>query len=376
MRIYYIITLIFLSGIAHAQIVNIPDANFKTALLNHSPVIDTNGDGEIQVSEAEVVLKLHLEHKQIASLEGVQNFINLEDLNCHGNALTILDISQNQNLKKLRCSWNQLTNLDISQTLNLESLVVYHNELTDIDVSEHFYLEVLSVSNNPLTVLDVTNNPNLKNLSCNDAQLTSLDVSQNLNLTSLGISDNDFTNIDLSNNSKLISLGCSRTQLTNLDLSNNPSLFTLTCTSNTTLITLNIKNGNNINMPYMDAEFNPNLQCIEVDDVTVANARHCYRGDPMVGWCKDATAMYSEDCVLGVAEVSKDSFNLYPNPTNGILNIQTTYNPDLIKIYSIQDILVKETQESSIDVSNLASGLYFVKVSTQGKSIIKKFIKY
>lgn len=78
---YYIISLIFLSGIAHAQIVNIPDSNFKTELLNHSPVIDTNGDGEIQVSEAEAVLLLYLYHKQIPSLERLQSFINLEDLN-------------------------------------------------------------------------------------------------------------------------------------------------------------------------------------------------------------------------------------------------------------------------------------------------------
>ncbi|MCH7534469.1 MAG: hypothetical protein IH948_01745, partial [Bacteroidetes bacterium] len=34
-----------------AQIVNIPDANFKAALVG-DPTINTNGDGEIQVAEA------------------------------------------------------------------------------------------------------------------------------------------------------------------------------------------------------------------------------------------------------------------------------------------------------------------------------------
>ena len=29
------------------------DANFKNALLNHDPVIDTNDDGEISVAEAQ-----------------------------------------------------------------------------------------------------------------------------------------------------------------------------------------------------------------------------------------------------------------------------------------------------------------------------------
>ena len=43
---------ISLSNNSFAQIVNIPDTNFKAALVAHNPKIDTNGDGEIQVSEA------------------------------------------------------------------------------------------------------------------------------------------------------------------------------------------------------------------------------------------------------------------------------------------------------------------------------------
>lgn len=48
--------LIFLAFLAiefcgNAQHPNIPDANFKNALPNHNPIIDTNGGGEIQISE-------------------------------------------------------------------------------------------------------------------------------------------------------------------------------------------------------------------------------------------------------------------------------------------------------------------------------------
>ena len=38
--------------ISQAQNVSIPDSNFKTTLVNYTPVIDTNTDGEIQVAEA------------------------------------------------------------------------------------------------------------------------------------------------------------------------------------------------------------------------------------------------------------------------------------------------------------------------------------
>ena len=57
-------------------IVSIPDANFKNALLNNNTVIDTNGDGEIQVSEAEAVTNLWVSNENINNLKGIEFFIN------------------------------------------------------------------------------------------------------------------------------------------------------------------------------------------------------------------------------------------------------------------------------------------------------------
>ncbi|CAN5853454.1 hypothetical protein BH11BAC4_BH11BAC4_10460 [soil metagenome] len=66
---------------SHAQIVNIPDANFKLALAGDSDVvgstIDTNGDGEIQYSEAAAFSQvgggyiLSINNKNIADLTGI-----------------------------------------------------------------------------------------------------------------------------------------------------------------------------------------------------------------------------------------------------------------------------------------------------------------
>ena len=88
----YIFLSIFLTFFfSQAQIVNIPDANFKNTLVNTNCVdidgngsgdvdVDTNDDGEIQVSEALAVLNLHVESRSIGSLEGIQSFANLEHL--------------------------------------------------------------------------------------------------------------------------------------------------------------------------------------------------------------------------------------------------------------------------------------------------------
>jgi hypothetical protein len=83
MKNYYLFFILLLVTLAaNAQIVDIPDTNFKNALLNHDPIIDTNNDGEIQESEAESVTVMYVTDKNISSLEGIQSFILLELLSC------------------------------------------------------------------------------------------------------------------------------------------------------------------------------------------------------------------------------------------------------------------------------------------------------
>ena len=73
----------------NAQIVNIPDANFKNALVNTLCVdtdnnnvgdadVDTNNDGEIQVSEALAVIALDVFSNNISDLTGIESFANLQ----------------------------------------------------------------------------------------------------------------------------------------------------------------------------------------------------------------------------------------------------------------------------------------------------------
>ena len=78
MRQFYTLLFFLTCTFLNAQIVNIPDPNFKNALIDEG--VDTNNDGEIQVSEAEAVLNLNVNDRNISSLEGIQSFINLEEL--------------------------------------------------------------------------------------------------------------------------------------------------------------------------------------------------------------------------------------------------------------------------------------------------------
>lgn len=74
----------------NAQIVNIPDPNFKAKLISNG--VDTNTDGEIQESEALSVTGLYLDNANINSLEGIQSFTNVTSLWCSYNPLTEINL--------------------------------------------------------------------------------------------------------------------------------------------------------------------------------------------------------------------------------------------------------------------------------------------
>jgi hypothetical protein len=72
---------------ALAQVVNIPDANFKAALLSNRS-INTNGDNEIQVDEAQNYYgNINVSGKNIADLTGVEAFRYTSAVDCSNNQL-------------------------------------------------------------------------------------------------------------------------------------------------------------------------------------------------------------------------------------------------------------------------------------------------
>ena len=97
--------------IGFGQNVNIPDANFKAYLVGNT-AINTNGDAEIQLSEATAFNGgIFCINMNIADLTGIEAFTALTDLYCYYNQLTSLDVSQNTALTLMWCDYNQLTTL-------------------------------------------------------------------------------------------------------------------------------------------------------------------------------------------------------------------------------------------------------------------------
>lgn len=394
-----LLSLFLLIGLSsvNAQNVDIPDLNFKKYLVENTS-INTNGDTEIQVSEAEAFTgTIDCSYKgSIFTLEGIQAFKNIKGLISNHTQLTVLDISKNTALTTLYCVGNQLTSLDVSKNTDLTILYCGGNKLTSLDVSKNLALIVLACESTQLKTLDVSKNTLLKTLSCEANQLKTLDVSKNIALEILTCDGTELEFLDVSKNTALTVLSCEVNQLTVLDISKNTNLQLLYCgfnrlgsldvSKNTSLIRLwcnnnlftsfNIKNGKNYLMsnatgtPAMRAYNNPNLKCIQVDNVANSYAN--------INWYKDSIASYNIDCnsVLSVSNISKQLITLSTNPVKDIINFSDEVSN--IKIIDISGKIVKQfpAPVKSLNVSSLSKGNYIINVTSKsGEVLNKKFIK-
>ena len=68
--------------------------------------------------------------------------------------------------------------------------------------------------------------------------------------------------------------------------------------------------------------------------------------------------------------------SLYPNPANNVLNIEMTNDVKSIEIFNIQGQKVKSSNQMQINVYDLASGIYMIRIQDAENAIAtKKFVK-
>ncbi len=231
MKNYYLALLLLAPFFSNAQIVNIPDANFKQKLLLLG--IDTNNDQEIQVSEAAAVQgQLLLDYAYISDLTGIEAFTGIDYLSFMQNQVTTVDLSALTNLRELWCADNNLTSLNLYGLDNLEVLECAGNELTDLDVSFLPQLKKLYCDDNQLTSLYVLPLTSLEELTFCGNEISYVDMSTLTNLQQLRVAENPYPVLDLTPFPNLISLKCYSCGLTALDLSAVPNLFRLQCGDN------------------------------------------------------------------------------------------------------------------------------------------------
>ncbi|MFK5982365.1 MAG: hypothetical protein QM499_05565 [Flavobacteriaceae bacterium] len=234
------------------SIVIIPDANFKEALIMYdNPVIDTNNDGEIQVSEAEVIFELWVINKGIRNLQGVEAFKNIDKLYASSNGdLDTMDLTENKELEVLDVSFTELASLNLTENFKLRELDCFSCSFlaTLTYPTNGGVLEDINLSNTILTTINTSLLPELKYVACRNTKVTELDFSDN-------------------------------------------SLFIqLFADNNPLLQEVNVKNGNNTAIIDLQVFNSPNLTSICVDDIAYANAQDLDR------WKKDSNVIYTTNC--------------------------------------------------------------------------------
>ncbi|WP_310559312.1 T9SS type A sorting domain-containing protein [Flavobacterium sp.] len=467
-KLYFLLSIIFGFSL-NAQIINFSDANFKARLLaantgnaiakgsfGNNIVVDTNGNGEIEVSEALNVYELYFwsdflsTTNDIVNLDGIQSFINLKKLNCRGNSIINLDLqglnnleyieagknnissvnfSDLSSLKEINLNDNQLTSINIDNLISLTKLLIFSNQLQSLTFNNNSALETVWCSKNLITSLDFSTTPNLKVIMCNDNLLTSinlgvinsiielncyknklsnLNISNLLNLTyfdfssnqistitfpiinnlfSLNISDNPIPTINLNSLSKLNRFYASNTLITDLDCSQT-AVTQLFCSNNPNIQTINTKNNvfttsdpDLLNYGFV-IENNPQLLSICVDEGEQNNLsfyKYNTSGNVIVYTGTTCSKIIVPSSMGNLNFESKNNSIVFPNPTNTILNISTNDKIIVQKaiIYNTLGQLLKIINTSStIDVSELKAGTYFISIESENGKSTQKFIKF
>lgn len=198
-----------------------------------------------------------------------------------------------------------------------------------------------------------------------------------------------------------------------LQIAGNPQLLTLSALSNLNsvygtlfiLVTpLNSLTGleNLTNIGRLNLSFNYNLTDIDaLENLNSSNIDDIFiRGNEQLAQCSiesicnylsfpinsatiennftgcNSRLEIMDACALNIENLQLSIIDIFPNPTNDKFNISGLKN-EAIEIIDSQGKIVKKipNPKSSYSISELAKGIYFIKVTSENSSVIKKLVK-
>lgn len=379
--------ILFLN-IASAQIVDIPDQNFKNALIQAG--VDLDNDGNIQVSEAVAITDLALIESSITNISGINAFENLERLNLSSNDIDTFNNVHLQKLKNLKLSLNfnlsilsleglpnltylntssnsKITELSFDNTPLIDSLNLWNNSLESINLSNLTNLVYARIPHLEIESLDVSKNLLLNHLECNNSKLVGeLNLSANTMLKTLNCSSNKLENIVLPVSTNLDTLHCFKNLLTSLDVLNNPNIIELWCQENqlTTLDVTplsklyslrcfdnqltNIFFGSHPNIDIVNA-FNNKLSEINLQDTSITylglDDNQFTEFDPTR--FPKLTGIHLSNNMLSEIDLSNRNINWVNVGNNQLKTLDLSNNPDLVLLFC---------EDNQLEYINVKSG--------------------
>jgi Secretion system C-terminal sorting domain len=260
-------------------------------------------------------------------------------------------------------------------------LELFYSNISNLSGIEFFLnLKSLVVAFNNLNNLEISSLTQLTGLNCNTNNLTNLNLVGLTALENINIRSNNFTSFNTSIFPNLKNFACKNNQISTLDFSNNLQLEELVC-SNNNLTTINIKNGSlqNIGAASIWNDCwkigNPNLTTICADANEVATL------STFLSSCNSgANPTIDSSCVLSNEQFVKNDFLVYPNPASSIVNVNCNINDNFdIELLDVQGQVLQSqivsSSQTSLDISGLVNGVYFLRINAGNRTQIEKIIK-
>ncbi|WP_418511208.1 choice-of-anchor tandem repeat GloVer-containing protein [Corallibacter sp.] len=190
----------------------VPDDNFEQRLIDLG--YDDVLDDYVLTHNISGVTNLLIAARNISDLTGIEDFVALENLQCHYNNLTALDLSNNTSLVQLNCSNNSLSSLNTSTLTSLEHLTCFANNITSLDLSMNTSLRIFSCSSNNMSSLNLRNG--------NNTIIQGINTTNNPSLTCVQVDDEDYStaNWTLIDSHTVFSEDCSTLSVNDTNIDN------------------------------------------------------------------------------------------------------------------------------------------------------------
>lgn len=157
-------------------------------------------------------------------------------------------------------------------------------------------------------------------------------------------------------------------------------------TGGDSIININLK----VNSTFLDNYCWELLQgeTIEVDDVVISvPGSYIFKYQTESG-C-DSTVVYNveygaetkevdcikSDTVSNLSNIQDEIIKIYPNPVSDFVYIENLPDNSILELYNINGILVKKSNRGILNISELESGIYYMRIISSAKVITKKIIK-